>query len=273
MSIHSKTKCNCVAHMLQFDSPSSVDAPASVLVTRRSRLQQSLSSQCVLAASLGLLPTGSQDVVSQSEGKGGNQSNGSGGRGSAGNTYPVSREWLHHWVYYLYAAPDDETIANPGPLEMEPPPRLVRVSSDAQKSNSLSSEYEQSRRMADFSAEEHSDDEDHGEANEYVPEVAWRRLADWYGVAGGHPLDRKLLNGAASFNDCVEFEICRLSAFCGIIEHQTTWFNRFEEVCIANVTFDSVVAPSRGTHKQALCSDSSEMRLINVSIKCRTKND
>jgi hypothetical protein len=119
---------------------------------------------------------------------------------------------------------------------MEPLTRFVGLSSDAQKSNPPSSEYEQSRRMADF-AEQHSDDEDHGEANEYVPEAAWRRLADWYGVASGHPLDRKLLNGAASFNDCVEFEICRLSAFCGIIEHQTTWFNRFEEVCITSVVY------------------------------------
>jgi DUSP domain len=230
MSFFSR-KCvnrNDVSLLLQLDSvPNVVDSSTSSLVSKRNRLQQSLASQRALAASLGLLPTDSHDVTWRHDGSGTNQSNG-GGRASAGNAYPVSQQWLHHWVYYLYTVQDDETVESPGPLEMG----IVRSTSGTPKSNSTSSAYEQSLRDANFSAEDHSDDEDHGEANEYIPEAAWRRLADWYGVAAGHSLDRKLLNGAASFNDRVEFEICLLSAFCGIIEHQTTWFNRFEEVGI-----------------------------------------
>jgi len=216
--------------------------PAAVSSPKRTNEQRcSVTSQCALAASLGLL-SASRDIVTTG-GDGGEDdplSAVSSSRTSAGNTYPVSRRWLRQWIEYLKttAKLDDKESherSSPGPLNMDslPPSQSTFPLSDVDDSISSLIDLRYSRHSPDSFIVERSDIDDDEQLNEYVPEVVWRHLASWYGVAVGHQLDRKLLNGAASFNDRVEFEVCLLSAFSGIVAHHTRRFNRFEEVRLA----------------------------------------
>lgn len=138
----------------------------------------------------------------------------------AGNSYAVSRRWLRRWIDHITAVAGSRS---PGPIEMTTRRCAPGPDSSAAGLDRTSSD-------EDDDGGEDAENSSSSRRNEYVPEAAWRRLADWYGVADAHRLDRKLLNGAASFNDRVEFEVCVLSAFCGIVEHPTRRFNRFEEV-------------------------------------------
>ena len=52
--------------------------------------------------------------------------------------------------------------------------------------------------------------------NAYVHEEIWKRLVRWYGIAPTHQLDRKHLY----FKDEKVFDVCTLSPFSGIVEHQ-----------------------------------------------------
>ena len=67
--------------------------------------------------------------------------------------------------------------------------------------------------------------------NDYVHEEVWKRFVRWYGVSPSesatptHQLDRKHIY----FKDEKQFEICMLSPFSGIVEHNVKKFNRFEE--------------------------------------------
>lgn len=67
----------------------------------------------------------------------------------------------------------------------------------------------------------------HNDANnEYLHEDVWKYFVRWFGVAPSHQLDRKHLY----FKDEKMFDICSLSPFSGIVEHQVKKFNRFEEI-------------------------------------------
>ena len=61
--------------------------------------------------------------------------------------------------------------------------------------------------------------------NDYVHEEIWKRFVRWYGVSPTHQLDRKHIY----FKDEKQFDICMLSPFSGIVEHNVKRFNRFEE--------------------------------------------
>ncbi len=62
--------------------------------------------------------------------------------------------------------------------------------------------------------------------NEYIHEDAWKYFVKWYGISVNHQLDRKHLY----FKDEKMFDVCMLSPFSGIVEHNVKKFNRFEEI-------------------------------------------
>lgn len=62
--------------------------------------------------------------------------------------------------------------------------------------------------------------------NDYVNEEIWKRLVRWYGISPSHQLDRKHMY----FKDEKMFDICILSPYSGIVEHNIKKFNRFEEI-------------------------------------------
>ena len=62
--------------------------------------------------------------------------------------------------------------------------------------------------------------------NDFINEDVWKLYVRWYGVSSNHQLDRKHLY----FKDEKMFDICVLSPFSGIVEHNVKKFNRFEEI-------------------------------------------
>ena len=62
--------------------------------------------------------------------------------------------------------------------------------------------------------------------NEYIHEDIWKLFVRWFSVAPSHQLDRRHLY----FKDEKMFDVCLLSPFSGIVEHNVKKFNRFEEI-------------------------------------------
>lgn len=106
--------------------------------------------------------------------------------------------------------------------------------------------------------------------NEYVNEEIWKLMLRWYGISPTHQLDRKHLY----FKDEKMFDVCVLSPFSGIVEHQLKKFNRFEEIGYIECQLRKIFQVAEHKRSRLWISEKAQVpRFRQLLLRSRMLND